>query len=309
MRTTTQRICGELWFDPAVETRPFGATGITVSVLGLGAGALGEPDVTDADGDRLLGAALELGINLVDTARSYGASEERIGRFLRGRRDRVVVSTKVGYGVEGIPDWTGECVARGIDGALARMRVETIDVVHLHSCPVEILERGEVIEALDRAVAAGKVRVAAYSGDGAALACAVGDARFRAIQCSVNVCDQEALGASVPRAAARGMGVIAKRPLANGPWRFAREPDRGDLAEYRRRWLALDLALDGMAPDELTLRFALSVPGVSSCLIGTRDPEHLARNAEIAAKGVLPKERIESIRATWRARGAWPGMI
>src|SRR5262245_30575932 len=103
-----------------METRPFGLTGLAVSALGLGAGSLGDPRLSDSDAERLIDAALDLGVTLIDTARSYGASEERIGRALRGQRRRAVLSTKVGYGVEGARDWTAEAVSRGIDEALAQ---------------------------------------------------------------------------------------------------------------------------------------------------------------------------------------------
>ena len=65
--------------------RPFGATGLTVSALGLGAGHIGGSDLDDADVDALLGATLDAGVTLIDTARSYGRSEERLGRFLDRR--------------------------------------------------------------------------------------------------------------------------------------------------------------------------------------------------------------------------------
>lgn len=105
-------------------TRALGATGLEVSVLGLGAGALGHPALAEADVDRLVAGAVELGLTLVDTAPSYGLSEVRLGRALAGRRQRVVLSTKCGYGVPGVADWTPECISRGIDLALGRLRTD-----------------------------------------------------------------------------------------------------------------------------------------------------------------------------------------
>src|SRR3954453_2251217 len=148
-----------------MKRRPFGRTGLTVPVLGFGAGHVGDPALDEAEVGRLLHGALDLGVNLIDTARSYGLSEERIGRHLAGRRDEFVLSTKVGYGIPGYDDWTGPVIAAGVDAALGRLRTDRIDIVHFHSCPLAVLERGEVIAALQAAVAAGKVRVAAYSGE------------------------------------------------------------------------------------------------------------------------------------------------
>ncbi|MBC7976941.1 MAG: aldo/keto reductase, partial [Myxococcales bacterium] len=175
-----------------LEARPFGRTGLSVSALGLGAGEIGDAALDERDVETLLRTAVDCGVTLFDTARSYGESEARIGRFLAPVRDQVVLSTKIGYGVEGVADWTGECIRRGVDQALARMATDRIEIVHLHSCPIEILERGEVIAALHEARAAGKLRCAAYSGDNEALAWAAASGHFDSLQMSFSVCDQRA---------------------------------------------------------------------------------------------------------------------
>ncbi len=194
--------------------RPFGATGLAVPVLGLGAGPVGDCALDEAEAGRLLHGALDLGLTFVDTAPGYGLSEERIGRHLSSRRSSFVLSTKLGYGVPDVPDWTPECIARGVDQALSRLRTDALDVAHLHSCPLETLLSSGVVEALLGAVRVGKVRVAAYSGENEALAWAISSCAFGSVQCSVNVCDQR----SLTLVAARGLGVVAKRPLANAPW-------------------------------------------------------------------------------------------
>jgi aryl-alcohol dehydrogenase-like predicted oxidoreductase len=252
--------------------------------IALGAGHLGG-DIDERRVVRLLDRALELGINLVDTARSYGASEERIGRWLSGRRERVLISTKVGYGVEGCQDWTGPCIAQGIDRALGLLRTDRIDLVHLHSCPVEILERDEVVGALLAAVDAGKVRAAAYSGDGAALERALEMKTFTALQATLNLCDR----ANAPvmlRAKSRGVGVIAKRPLANAPWRFASRPEAHDLSVYYDRWQTMRVA----EPMETAVRFAAHHPAVDTILIGTTSEAHLEAAIAALERGPLPIE-------------------
>ena len=161
---------------------PFGTTGLTVSRLGLGCGGLGETRVSDADAERLVLGALDLGVTFFDAARSYGLAEERLGRILGSRRDEVVLSTKGGYGVEGVEDWTGPVLTRGIDEACARLRTDRIDVFHLHSCPVDVMHRDGLLDALARARDAGKIRVAAYSGDNEGLAWAVGSTAFGSVE-------------------------------------------------------------------------------------------------------------------------------
>ena len=82
--------------SPAPARRPFGDTGLTVPVLGFGAGGIGDPALSERDAETLLNSVLDLGVGLIDTARSYGLSEERIGRHLARRRGDFVLSTKVG---------------------------------------------------------------------------------------------------------------------------------------------------------------------------------------------------------------------
>lgn len=293
----------------------FGATGLTVSRLGLGAGALGDPGRPEADAARLLDAALDLGVTLLDAARSYGLAEERLGRLLGPRRGRVVLSTKVGYGVPPHEDWSGPCVAAGVERALAVLRVERLDIVHLHSCPPEVLARGEVVDALVRARDAGRIGVAAYSGDNEALAAAAADARFGAIQCSVSLLDTAALRGAVPAAAARGMGVLAKRPLANAPWLGAAAPDAPDRRTYHERWQALRTAAPwlettGLPLQALFLRFAAHAPGVSACLVGTGRPEHLEAAVRALEAGPLPADLRAEVEAAAALTGRdWPGVI
>jgi aryl-alcohol dehydrogenase-like predicted oxidoreductase len=293
-----------------MELRPFGRTGLSVPILGFGAGHVGDPAMDEGEVGRLLHGALDLGVTLIDTARSYGLSEERIGRHLAGRRDEFVLSTKVGYGIPGYEDWTGPVIAAGVDAALGRLRTDRIDVVHLHSCPLEVLERGEVVAALRAAVAAGKVRVAAYSGDNAPLEWAVASGAFGSIEVSVNLADQRAIERALPAAGERGLGVIAKRPAANAPWRFAERPAATDVALYWDRWRALGLDPGPYGWTELSLRFAAWREGVHCAIVGTSRLEHLRQNVEQVEKGPLPPETAEAIRAAFRVHGAgWEGQI
>ena len=290
--------------------RPFGNTGIDVPALGFGAGHIGDLALDEHAAGELLNAALDAGITLMDTARGYGASEERIGRHLAHRRDEFVLSTKVGYGIPGFDDWTGPCITAGIDTALGLLRTDRIDVAHLHTCTLDVLERGEVIDALDAAVAAGKVRVAAYSGDNAELEWAVASGRFGSVQTSVNLFDQRVIDRGLAGARSRGLGVIAKRPVANAPWRFAERPV-GDYCEpYWERMQAMQLDPCGLEWQELALRFAAFQPGVGSVIVGTRSVGHLRRNAELIERGPLPDEQVAAIRASFAASDdGWTGQV
>ena len=290
--------------------RPFGNSGLQVPRLGYGAGWIGEADFSDTEIDRLLGSVLDAGIHLLDTARSYGLSEERIGRFLASRRSGVVLSTKVGYGIPGYEDWTGPCITAGVDAALERLRTDHIDIVHLHSCPLHVLEQGEVTEALLRAVEAGKVGVAAYSGDNEELEYAIASDRFGSVQASVNLCDQRAIDRAIPKASRKEMGFIAKRPVANAPWRFAEPPVGHEAEEYWQRWRELDIDPRELDWHELALRFTVFQPGVHCAIVGTRDLDHLRKNVEIVEQGPLPEDMVQAIRYAFSQRGAdWRSKI
>jgi aryl-alcohol dehydrogenase-like predicted oxidoreductase len=294
-----------------MQRRPFGQTGLEVPVLGFGAMQAGDPRLDEAAAARLLNHALDLGLALIDSARSYGLSEERIGRHLAGRRDEFVLSTKVGYGVVGIPDCTYDSVRAGVYAARDRLRTDVIDVVHLHSCGVDLLEAGEVIRALEDCAAAGRLRVVAYSGDAAPLRYAIASGRFGSVQASVNPCEPQ-VSRVLREARACGLGTIAKRTLAGRPWAAPVPPGDPVHAEYWRRHALLRSELD-VEPedwDALALRYAAYEPGVDCVIVGGTDPCHLERNLAAVAAG--PPE--ESVRAAIRAAqqkvgSGWQGLV
>lgn len=287
--------------------RAYGKSGLMVSALGLGAMQIGNPNLKEADVASLLNAALDAGITLFDTAPSYGRSEERIGLCLASRRDNIVISTKLGYGVDGLEDWTGPCITLGIEQALRRLRTDRIDIAHLHSCPRATLERGEVIEALEEAKCAGKVRVIAYSGDNDDLACAVATGRFDGFMASLNICDQRVIDV-LPTIAS--CGFIAKRPAANHPWRFNQRPLGDYCEEYWLRWRAMELSSHGRDWGEVAIRFALTLPQVSSAIIGTGSIAHLQQNIAWAEAGELDAGWFEEIRSAFRCRDSgWLGQV
>jgi aryl-alcohol dehydrogenase-like predicted oxidoreductase len=292
-----------------MELRPLGNTGLLVSPLGLGAGVIGDHEIPEEAAKELLFTALELGINFVDTAPSYGCSEERIGRHLSSRRRDFILSTKGGYGVEGQQDWTPGVITAGIEQALRVMKTDVIDVFHLHSCSKELTKNEDIGQALVRAKEAGKIRVIGYSGEGDALAAAVRSDPFGAVQCSVNLFDQYNLEDNLLRATHRGVGVIAKRPLANAVWRHLTWPE-GDHAEYWERMHAmqLDPGPDGWL--DLALRFSAFTPGVATAIVGTTSSSHLGQCADSIVKGDIgldARRRIETSFSV-KSRG-WRGKV
>jgi aryl-alcohol dehydrogenase-like predicted oxidoreductase len=289
--------------------RPLGRTGLWVPVLGLGTGGLGDPPLSEEQAGTVLNRAVDFGLSLIDAAPSYGLAEERIGRHLSWRRRDFVLVTKVGYGVPGIPDWTGASIRGGIEAALARTQTDHLDVVLLHSCPLETLQRGELSEALLGAKAAGLVRAVGYSGENEALAAAIQSQWCEVIEVSVNPFDQRALSTAIPAAVERGIGVLAKRPLANAPWRFGERPVGDYALEYWDRRAAMGLKCP-LPEDEYALRFAAFAPGVDAAILGTRRPEHVEAAARMIKAGPLSPELVRLAKDAFAERDrGWAGQI
>jgi len=291
-------------------SRALGTTGLEVSALGFGAGPLGDDRLSESDADALVGAALDHGITLFDSAPSYGSSEERLGRALGARRREVVLATKGGYGVPGVPDWTGEALRCGIDAALARLRTDVIDVFILHSCDAATLEREDLFTALAQAKKAGKIRAAGYSGENHALWIAIRSGQFDVVECSVNPFDRGVLGWAIPDAVARGIGVLAKRPLANGVWKHKAPPEAPDVRTYWERSQALQIDPAPLSWPELCVRFAVFAEGVTSALVGTSSAAHLEVAVAAVARGRLDGRVRSRVDDAWKLHGAhWPGVV
>jgi aryl-alcohol dehydrogenase-like predicted oxidoreductase len=286
--------------------RNFGVTGLKVSALGFGAGEIGDYAISEKDSENLLNKVLDSGINFIDTARGYFASEERIGKYISHRRDEFILSTKVGYDIDGYKDWIYDTILAGIDNALKLMKTDYLDIVHLHSCSLDVLKEGEVIEALHNAKQTGKIKIAAYSGENEELQFAVNSNAFGSIQTSVNICDQIDLDGSIKIAKEKGMGVIAKRPVANVPWRFSERPVGHYCEEYWHRWKTMNLPERKNWLDTF-LRFTVFASGVDTAIVGTTNIEHLKSNIKIIEKGPLDSEindlimeKFKTYNQNWR---------
>jgi aryl-alcohol dehydrogenase-like predicted oxidoreductase len=284
-------------------------------VLGFGGSEIGYGRAALDTVRRLLDGALDAGLNVIDTAECYVTSEELIGAAVGHRRADYYLFTKCGHaaGLD-YPDWHPRLLAESIDRSLRRLRTDHIDLLQLHSCSAEVLRRGEAIEVLRRAREQGKTRFIGYSGDGADALYAIQTGAFDTLQTSVNIADQQALDLTLPLARERGMGVIAKRPVANAAWRHKHRPEDTYVQPYWERLNRLDydfLRGDMRTAISTALRFTLSVPGVHTAIVGTTAPGRWRENAELLAAGPLPAEEFDSICARWRqvAGADWAGEV
>jgi hypothetical protein len=286
-----------------MEQRAFGNTGMKVSSLGFGGAEIGYEGVPLATVHDILNAALDAGLNVIDTAECYPGSEELIGRAVGHRRKDYWLFTKCGHAAGfDLPDWDVRLLERSIDRSLRLLRTDYIDLVQLHSCSEELLRKGDVIAVLQKARDAGKTRFIGYSGDGPAARHAVECGAFASLQTSVSVADQEAIDLTLPLAMAKGLGVIAKRPVANAAWRTGKKPDSEYHYVYWDRLRTLDypwLKGEVSAAVATALRFTLSVPGVSTAIVGTTKPERWQQNAAVVGQGPLSAAEFQAIRQRW----------
>jgi len=298
-----------------MERRRLGRTHLVASVPGCGGSQIGYQQVGARTVARLLGTALDAGLNVIDTAECYEDSEALIGRALGARRRACYLFTKCGHSRGGgRGEWRPAALLASIERSLRRLETDYLDLIQLHSCSLAELRRGDAIAALEQARTRGWARYIGYSGDGEAARYAVECGRFDTLQTSVSVADQEAIELTLPRARARRMGVIAKRPLANVAWRHARKPAEPYYQDYWTRLRALDYPFLRGAPDAAVataLRFTLSVPGVHTAIVGTTKPERWQQNATLLGAGALPAREFERIRARWRevAEPSWAGQV
>lgn len=225
-----------------MEKRRLGRTGLEVSVLGYGAGAVGGlfTKGAAADQERALARAIAAGVNYIDTAPLYGngESERNLGRVLKALRPDIVLGTKVRLGAEHRGDIAG-AIARSLDESLARLGRDHVDLFQLHN-PLAATDAGDqlaidialeqVAPALDKLRRSGKTRFIGFSGVGepAALLCAVDSKLFDTVQVVYNALNPSAggplpngapgldYGRLLDRALAADMGTIVIRALAGG---------------------------------------------------------------------------------------------
>jgi aryl-alcohol dehydrogenase-like predicted oxidoreductase len=301
-----------------VDQVAFGNTGMKVSRLGIGLSEIGF-NLTMADtaqAGQVINSALDAGINFLDTAACYDISEEMIGATVASRRDEFVLVTKAGHHVprgDG-EDWTAELITSSIERSLRRMKTDHVDVVQLHSCTVDVLEKGDVIRALQDARDEGKTRFIGYSGDNENAEWAVESGLFDTLQTSFNLVDQAARRRILPGAEEKGMGVIIKRPIGNAVWGAAQDPKPyNHIPEYTQEYFrrAQVMLGEGPLPEEpddrilLAMGFTFANPEVDVCIVGTQRPAHMASNiALVDSRLPISSATVQSLHERFDLHGS-----
>ena len=310
----------------AMKYRTLGKTGLRVSSIGLGtmvhAGHFGP--MKDSESLSAIDAALELGVNFIDTSDAYGAgySESLLGQALKGRRDKVMIATKGGNVMVG-PDrgkrnFDPDYITRVMEQSLQRLQIDTIDLYQLHNPTVEIIERGAVWEVLERAKQAGKIRHFGVSintmEEGIA---AVKDGRCETIQVEYNLLAQDPAEKFFALAHQASIGIIARVPLRRGiltgkmtiadEQRFQGEDLRA--RSFKGEAFAKELAkadelrflVHGSAKTlgQAAIAFCLAHPAVSVVIPGARNAEQMRENAA-AADIEISTADLARIAELWR---------
>jgi aryl-alcohol dehydrogenase-like predicted oxidoreductase len=285
-------------------TRFLGRTGVRVSPVTLGAMSFGG-DADEATAWQIYRAARDAGINFIDTADVYneGRSEEFLGRFMRGERDDIVLATKAYFPSGPGPNARGTSryhLVRAVENSLRRLQTDRIDLFYLHRFD-DATALDETLRALDDLVRAGKILYPACSNFAAwQVAHALGIAAhknlapFVAIQPMYNLVKRTAEVEILPMAQALGLAVVPYSPtgggLLTGKYGVGKKPAKGRLIDtkmYSIRYGAEDFyavaesftALAGQLghhPVTLAAAWVMSHPGVTSVLVGGRNPEQLA---------------------------------
>jgi aryl-alcohol dehydrogenase-like predicted oxidoreductase len=294
-------------------TSVLGRTGATVTKLAYGAMELrgrmpgrGGRDVSADDARTILNAVLDAGINMIDTSPDYGPSEQLIGESIAHRRSEYFLASKCGCPVNPPPgerpphNYTRANVRAGVEQSLRRLKTDHLDLVQFHISPTRAeLERNDSVAELVELQREGKIRFIGMSGTLPNLTDHIAMGVFDAFQIPYSALERDHEG-PIHDAAAAGAGTVIRGGVARGvavsaPEALERLPEQFRNTYVKRRDLwdeaGLDAVLDGFTRMEFMLRFTLSHPDMTTTIVGTANPQHLAENVAAAKNGPLPADQ------------------
>ena len=297
--------------------RTLGKTGFEATILGFGAMELRGPprgrDFTDAEAETILNSVLDNGINFIDTSIDYGRSEELIGKYISHRRDEYFLASKCGCvvgGQQGEHVHTAENIRKGVENSLRLLKTDHLDLVQFHRSLTrdEFEQDGALQEAL-KLRDEGKVRFVGVSGTLPNLVEQIDMGVFAAFQIPYSALQREHEDV-ITKAAETDHGTIIRGGVARGaPSDWNRVYYMVPAETMKDRWEVAkldELLSDGMDRMEFMLRFTLSHPGLTTTIVGTKNPDHLKANIAAAMKGPLPDDVLAEAKRRLAEAGAVP---
>jgi len=314
-----------------IDYRPLGNSGLIVSTIGLGCnnfGREGTASETQEGTDAVIGAAIDAGVTLFDTADIYGKvrglSETLMGKSLAGKRDQIVLATKFGMDMAGTngPDWgvrgSRRYIRLAVEASLRRLRTDWIDLYQLHQ-PDPITPIEETLETLDDLIAEGKIRYIGHSNlagwqiaEAEFTAQLNGHPKFISSQNEYSLLVRDAEREVLPAVNQYGLGFLPYFPLYNGLFtgKFSRDGGPSDSRIMMiRRHLVDNAPWDvieryqafcderGVTMLAATFAWLLAQPGLASVIAGATKPEQITANAEAATEWRATPEEIAAITA------------
>ena len=315
-----------------MEYRELGRTGLRVSSISFGAWAIGGTwgRVSDEESLAALQRALDRGVNFFDTADVYGdgRSERLLARLRRERSETFTVATKAGRRLD---PHTADGYTKGnltsfVERSLKNLGAETIELLQLHSPPVEVYYRPEVFGWLDELVSAGKVRYYGVSVEKVEEALkAIEYPAVQSVQIIFNIFRQRPAELFFAEARRRKVGILARVPLASGLLTGKFRPDaafeRDDHRSFNRRGEAFDrgetfsgvdfalglkavealrpLTPPGVSLGQMALRWILMFPEITCAIPGAKRPDQVEENVRASELPALTDETMRNIRAVY----------
>lgn len=278
--------------------RRLGRTELKVSEIGFGTIEIGRDwakETNPGDYNHLsqkeaidvVNTAIDSGINFFDTAPAYWYSEEFLGVALEKRRHSIILATKVGENCDengSLYDYSYEATKRFVESSLKKLRTDYLDLVQIHSAPLEVLNSGETYEALNDARKEGKIRFIGMTGGVAEAIRAVELNVYDTVQITYNLLDRRAEIILLDLAKKNDVGIIIKGGLATGrltpKYINLNEPLRSRIEELED--MAKLFNMENI--NEFALRFILRKEEISTVIAGSKKREHIVENVRLMEK-------------------------
>lgn len=304
--------------------RKFGNTGLEVSEIGFGAWAIGGNKhgnsygpTNDRDSIKAIKKASELGCNFFDSADVYGHghSEKLLGEALEGERGKYIIATKVGgdfYNVGARANFTKEYISFAVEKSLKRLKTDYIDIYQLHNPDISLIREGEMFETLEELKKQGKIRFTGISiFDSIEGMEAMKRGNVNSIQVIYNIFDQSPASGLFPAAKSRGVGIIAREPLANsfltGKYDSKSNFPKGDIRasmphHYRMGMIKAAEKLSFLTENkditmaQAALKFVLASDAVSVVIPGIKNEHQAEENLKASEGKGLSQEELSKIQ-------------